>query len=271
MKDKENHIEEILEKIGVFNGSDIGGKTYIVRPQDLETELLKYYKPKEKQFEVVGEDEQVEEMANIISDCTWVTDEDYCDSISCEECHAKRLYEKGFKKLPEDRVVLSREEYEEYKKVADGKAIMVENITDLNKLVQFPIEYNNLKFEYMDDYSNYIQDEARKETAEKIFSELYEKSFIFSSSAGIFSMMIEKFIDLAKRFGVSIAPGKGIFKPESEAKLIKDEYYDHHEFGNKCQCPHCDTYFDKGMIGFKIEDDNRYFYCPFCGGKLLLK
>lgn len=56
-------------------------------------------------------EKQIEEMTNIIDDCTWVTDENYCESISCEYCHAKRLYDKGYRKIDKDSVVLSKEEY----------------------------------------------------------------------------------------------------------------------------------------------------------------
>lgn len=56
-------------------------------------------------------EKQIEEIMNTIDDCSWVTDEDYCDGM-CERCRAKRLYEQGYRKLPEDSVVLSREEYQ---------------------------------------------------------------------------------------------------------------------------------------------------------------
>lgn len=151
---------------------------------------------------------QVEEMAKDIKNACYKTKNCFYENEirDCDKCRAKWLFKLKYRKLPEDSVVLpkseytdlkefadkyieslhkdkclgtdsvvlSREEYEEYKKVADGKAIMVENITDVNKLVQFPIEYNNLKFESMDDYSNYIQDEARKETVEKFAGLLFK-------------------------------------------------------------------------------------------------
>lgn len=97
----------------------------------------------------------------------------------------------------EDSVVLSREEYEEYKKVVDGKAIMIENITDLNRLVQFPIEYDSKIFDNIADFGNYVQEQASKETAEKILDLI--KTFCPN----------KKFIEIishiiAERFGVKI-------------------------------------------------------------------
>ena len=74
--------------------------------------------------------------------------------------------------IPEDSVVLPKSEYEEYKKVVDGKAIMVENITDLNRLVQFPIEYDNKIFDDIADFGNYVQEQAQKETAEKLIARI---------------------------------------------------------------------------------------------------
>lgn len=53
---------------------------------------------------------KIEEMASIIDDCTWVTDENYCENISCEKCHAIRLYNAGYRKIPEGAVVLTKEE-----------------------------------------------------------------------------------------------------------------------------------------------------------------
>ena len=86
---------------------------------------------------------------------------------------AEYLVEQRYQKLTKDDVVLSKEEYEEYRKVVDGKAIMVENINDLNRLVQFPIEYDNKTFEDIADFGNYVQEQASKETAEK-FVEKFE-------------------------------------------------------------------------------------------------
>ena len=85
---------------------------------------------------------------------------------------AESLTEKGYQKIPEGSVMISKEEYEEYKKVVDGKAIMVENITDLNKLVQFPIEYDSKIFDDIAEFGNYIQEQASKETTEKIITKI---------------------------------------------------------------------------------------------------
>ena len=38
-----------------------------------------------------------------------------CGTKRCSQCFSKYLYEQGYRKLPEDSVVLSREEYDEIK------------------------------------------------------------------------------------------------------------------------------------------------------------
>lgn len=100
-----------------------------------------------------------------------------CRQYTCRDyAYAETLHNEGYRKgkrfeyILEDSVVLSREEYEEYKKVADGKAIMVENITDLNKLVQFPVEYDNKKFEDISEFADYVQEQASKETVMEIIN-----------------------------------------------------------------------------------------------------
>lgn len=59
------------------------------------------------------EKEMIEEMARVIENCTDITDEDYCDNITCDKCRARILYNIGYRKIPKDSVVLSREEYNE--------------------------------------------------------------------------------------------------------------------------------------------------------------
>ena len=66
-------------------------------------------------------EKQIEEMAKIIGYC--YCDKEcqnkcaYCDISSLNE--AKKLYENGFRKLPENSVVLSRERYEKLKSLYD--------------------------------------------------------------------------------------------------------------------------------------------------------
>ena len=88
-------------------------------------------------------------------------DKIYICEFNCEIC-------KFIESMLKNSVVLPKSEYEEYKKVADGKAIMVENITDLNRLVQFPIEYDSKFFDDIADFGNYIQEQTRKEMVEKL-------------------------------------------------------------------------------------------------------
>ena len=76
-----------------------------------------------------------------------------------------------------DLVVLSRKEYENYKKIVDGKAFMIENITDLNRLVQLPIECDGKLFYDIADFGNYIDDLARKETVKEILDRVDDESY----------------------------------------------------------------------------------------------
>jgi hypothetical protein len=42
---------------------------------------------------------------------------DYCDEVDCcDECLARDLYNAGYRKIPENAVVLTREEYEKLKR-----------------------------------------------------------------------------------------------------------------------------------------------------------
>ena len=62
------------------------------------------------------EQEQIEEMAIDLEEefvlCGTLSS---CGTKRCSQCFSKYLYEQGYRKLPEDSVVLSREEYDEIK------------------------------------------------------------------------------------------------------------------------------------------------------------
>lgn len=94
---------------------------------------------------------------------------------------AEKIYEQGYRKLPEDSVVLSRDAYQVME-------------TKIEKLTKYAENERQLREHYCN--------EASKETAEKIYKELYENRFQFG--AGIFSIKIPKFIELAKQSGVEI-------------------------------------------------------------------
>ena len=143
-----------------------------------------------------NKEKQIEEMANIIDDCTWVTDENYCESISCEECHAKRLYEQGYRKLDKDSILLSKTDYD--------------LILPPNSVVLSWEEYEALKkqIEYWEHETKVARQdlfEERKETAEKWYNEV-KKLYLENVGEQVFEhnwfgVQINKF---AKQCGVEI-------------------------------------------------------------------
>lgn len=113
--------------------------------------------------------EQIEEIAKDIHRvCTACSGETF-DEYTCDKCQAKLLIKKGYRKLSEDSVVLSREEWE------------------------------CLHNDYAKALYNARQNE-RKETAEKIFSELL-KEFDKRKSCGNVDVVV---YELAKSLGVEI-------------------------------------------------------------------
>jgi hypothetical protein len=66
-------------------------------------------------------------------------------------------------------------------RLKQGKAIMLDGITDLNRLVQFPVEYEGKNFEDIAELGNYIQEQAEKDTAKKIFEKIFEVICCFST------------------------------------------------------------------------------------------
>lgn len=55
----------------------------------------------------------IEEMAKVLEFCCNGENIENCNSDrSCDSCRAKYLYDAGYRKIPEDAVVLTREEYE---------------------------------------------------------------------------------------------------------------------------------------------------------------
>lgn len=100
-----------------------------------------------------------------------------------ENSRAKFIYNQGYRKLPEDSVVLSREEY-------DGKKIVVE-MSGGHKL--------RLSVGKFGEMSKILEEEIRKETAEKIFS--FIKHY-FVDRTLVLNEFTFKLI--AKQFGVEI-------------------------------------------------------------------
>jgi hypothetical protein len=125
-----------------------------------------------------NKDKIIKEMAKIIGHC--YCDKEcqnkcaYCDISSLNE--AKKLYENGFRKLPEDSVVLSKEELQEI--IVKAKVKEREKISELKKEIK---ELNKLLLaekegSFWDGVNEGIL-KGSKETAEKIFEELVGHTF----------------------------------------------------------------------------------------------
>ena len=125
--------------------------------------------------------EQIEEMANYYCEyCKKQTGEKFCEHIDDKSCNiffeAELFYNAGYRKIPEDSVVLSREEY---KRLLDN-AIRVD-------------------MEYLD----HELAKTRKETAKEIFKS-FENEFSLYYPHGILTYedFQNHFTYLAKQYGV---------------------------------------------------------------------
>ena len=120
-------------------------------------------------------DQQIEEMAMSIAECNGTT----CDNCALK-CKAyitcEILYDKDYRKLPEDSVVLSREEYNEI------------------KMYQSYIPEMKKAFDK-------VRNAAIKETAEKILNELIDSSNKITFFDCRMALGLDK---LAKQFGLEI-------------------------------------------------------------------
>ena len=122
---------------------------------------------------------QIEEMAKVLC----INDNFQCNTCpSMEKCfnysHAKKLYNAGYQKLPEDTVVLSREEYEELKQSKKDKQLAYFGWEDaLNSLKGLNADLKQIS----------------KKTAEKIYKEYL---------CDILSLKAKE--EFAKQFGVEI-------------------------------------------------------------------
>lgn len=112
-------------------------------------------------------------------------------------------------------------------------------------------------------YNGIVIPQERKKTAEENINKLEQLQRCLKQVA-----LNDLIISLRKQYNLDVGMEP---KPESEPKLITDSFYDIQSCDDKCKCPHCEEYFYKSKIGFKVEDTERYFYCPQCGGRVLLK
>jgi hypothetical protein len=122
------------------------------KQRDFEKGWEEYKAKKKQEVEEIGQD-----IADICSDMAL----NCCGSTPCYACIAKRLERKGYRKIPENAVVLTREEFEFM--CVDTKAVREEEVK-----------------------------QARKETAEKFAERL--KSMAYQStdwSHGVHPMVVE--------------------------------------------------------------------------------
>ena len=120
------------------------------------------------------EKQQIEELYNLLAGCH--IDQGCTEHTNCDECKAKLLVKEGYQKIPQDSVVLTREEY---------GAINLERATDMLRA---------------------IQEQARKETAKEILQRLYEKFIKYICVGDCYTESdIEKELqELAKQYGVEV-------------------------------------------------------------------
>lgn len=148
-------------------------------------------------------EEQIEEMAIGLEEefalCGTLSS---CGTKRCSRCFSKYLYEQGYRKLPEDSVVLSREEYKKLQEV----------ITDL-KYDKFDlknkISEKDNKIALLEETIDCIKfnvDFARKETAEKILDLLVPncKACDENWHSGCLCLRATLAEKIAKQFGVEV-------------------------------------------------------------------
>lgn len=130
--------------------------------------------------------EMVEEMArDLCNRYNEVTERCRIDHYGCNyTCgyydNAKTLFEKGYRKIPENAVVLSREDYNRIR----SKERLVINLESIKK----------------------AEDKTRKETAREILKEFY-KEFVAYACVGDYytdTEIVNKIQDLAKKYGVEV-------------------------------------------------------------------
>ena len=90
---------------------------------------------------------------------------------------------------------------EDNAKIKQGKAIMLDGITDLNRLVQFPVGYEGKNFEDIAELGNYIQEQAIKDAAKDIL----DKAIIIDKNTGNKGFIcIEALTEICKSKGVEV-------------------------------------------------------------------
>ena len=140
----------------------------------------------------MNKQEQIEEMAKIIDD-RLIEANLWLGSMNKGKGYwiAEKLIEHYQPKLPEDSVVLSREEYERLKRVENEKDRLYEIKLDLENQL---IEKGWTDYEGADE----IEKRARKEAVEKIYTKIKDSFLINSKNCYKLKLWIKE------QFGVDI-------------------------------------------------------------------
>lgn len=134
------------------------------------------------------EKDQIEEMAIGLEEefalCGTLSS---CGTKRCSRCFSKYLYEQGYRKLPEDSVVLTKEEYEML----------------INQYKNLEIKYSNLSDNYRlckdaNEVLKYNVVTTRKETAKEILNRINEYNLDYN-----WDLKVE-FIKLCEDYGVEV-------------------------------------------------------------------
>ena len=172
------------------------------KQRDFEKGWEEYKAEKKQEIEEIGQD-----IADICSDMAL----NCCGNTPCYACIAKRLERKGYRKIPENAVVLTREEYEnlglfvetvqEYES-QNGQPILVKEKKVVKKSQTDFVDLLNREIRELQ-----ISQQARKETAEKFAERL--KAMAYQStdwSHGEHPMVVE--VDYIDEIAEEITEGK---------------------------------------------------------------
>ncbi len=140
----------------------------------------------------MDKEKQSEEMAKAFCE---VAHYDFCKDTACYACPIKlftvKVYDKGYRKINENEVVISKEEYERLKRVETEKDRLYEMKLDLeNQLIQSGLT------EYIG--ADEIEKQARKETAREILETVKE---LYTTPYSCFRKNILK---VAEKYGVDV-------------------------------------------------------------------
>ena len=142
----------------------------------------------------MNEKEMIEEMAKDTGGCDYPQrDCSKCWRLEERECsayaYAKTYYEKGYRKIPEGSVVLSKEEYNELKSRAEE--VFNEMTERMKAEVKIAGRMGVIK--------------GSKETAKEIFKEIMKTPYYNENAERQgYLIRLEKFNEIAKQFGVEV-------------------------------------------------------------------